>query len=106
MTTTTTAVETTDVSASVALEGRDSEGRQVWAYSIRYGSTESVSASDYRTGVNASESPETVLRSLAGFLAAHSESREGGENADLFPLTREASEAISEAIYNEIGWDE
>ena len=49
--------------------------------------------------------PEEMLRTLAGFLSAHAESSEGGECADLFAISREATAAVADAIYCEVGWE-
>jgi len=92
------------VRASVDLMGRNREGRQEWRYSIACES-EAQTGTDLRTGVGATETGVDMLRTLAGFLAAHSESSEGGECADLFDISREATEAISEVIYYAVGWD-
>lgn len=97
-------VTTTYAKATVALLRWNAEGRQEWGWSVSYGD-ESEHGSDLRTGVGFDETPENMLRTLASFLSAHSESSEGGECADLFVLSQEATGRVAEMIYFEVGWD-
>ena len=105
-TTTTTATLSDDsVRASVSLLGYTSEGRQRWLWEVTY-TSQTASGDDLLTGVGFDSAPEDMLRTLASFLSAHSEASEGGENADLFTLTADASGEIAEAIYCAVGWED
>ena len=99
-----TAVCNGEASATVIRMGRNTEGREVWTWDISYGS-EYQTGDDLRTGVGMTATPEEMLRTLAGFLSAHAESSEGGECADLFAISREATAAVADAIYCEVGWE-
>ena len=99
--TTTISVTAGEAFASVTLAAT-SGGRSRWEWTVAYGTDHAVGTDLGTLSTNGLD----ALRSLAGFLAAHAESREGGENADMFTVSRETSDAVSEAIYSQVGWED
>ena len=90
--------------ARVTLMGRSDDDRQVWAYVVSV-LGEGTSGDDLRTGVGADETPQSMLRTLAGFLEAHAESSPDGENAGLFEHEPWISDRVADVIRNELGWE-
>lgn len=95
-----------DASVTVERLGRtaDNECREEWGYTVTVGD-ESCAGADLRTGAQVTRSAVEMLHTLADFLDAYAESREGGENDGLFPISRYAASEAVDAIHQAIGFE-
>lgn len=70
---------------TVAVDGRTSEGRTVYRYTVCTPSGANYSNNDLRSGCQGGDQQEGMF-SLLAFLSACAESYPDGENADMFPI--------------------